>query len=78
MQEIKRLLASSRWVTLVGSGGTGTVWLSLQLGAGILEECADGVWFVELAALSDPSLVPQAVASVLGVREQAGRVLLEH
>ena len=51
--------------------------LSLQVVAEVLEEYPDGVWLVELAALADASLVPQAVASALGVREQPGRPLIE-
>src|SRR5262249_49531359 len=67
--EVKRLLASSALLTLTGSGGCGKSRLALQVGADLLEEYADGVWLVELAALSDPERVPQAVATALGVRE---------
>src|SRR5439155_26279702 len=42
----------------------------------LVEEYADGVWLVELAALAEPALVPQTVASTLGVREEPGRSLL--
>jgi len=51
--------------------------LALQMAAEGLEEFPDGVWLVELAALTDPSLVPKAVASALGVPEQPGRGLTE-
>ena len=43
----------------------------------MLDDYPDGVWFVELAPLTDPRLVPQAVASVLGVKEDAGRPVIE-
>jgi predicted ATPase/DNA-binding SARP family transcriptional activator/class 3 adenylate cyclase len=64
-----------RLLTLTGSGGCGKTRLALQVAADLLEAYADGVWLVELAALSDPALVPQTVASALGVREESGRPL---
>lgn len=80
--ELKRLLATTRLLTLTGSGGAGKTRLALQVAAEELEEFADGVWLVELASLSDPLLVPHAVAFVLGVREQSERPitasLMEH
>ena len=75
MSEIKQLLKSNRLVTLLGTGGTGKSRLSLQVGADLLEQFPDGIWFVELAPLTDSSLVPQVVASVIGVREEAGRTI---
>jgi len=74
---IKELLATRRLVTLLGTGGLGKTRLSLQVAAEVLENYPDGVWFVELAAVGDARLVPQAVASVLGVKEEAGHPLLE-
>src|SRR5262249_43044440 len=58
-------------------GGVGKTRLALQLAADVLEQYPDGVWLVELAPLSDPALLPQAVASALGVREEPGRVLTQ-
>ncbi len=49
------MLASNRFVTLLGMGGIGKSRLSMQLAADILDDFPDGVWFVELAALTDPS-----------------------
>jgi predicted ATPase len=77
MAEVKQLLATTRLLTLTGSGGCGKSRLALQVAADLLEESPDGVWLVELAAFADPSLVPQAVASALGVREEPGRPLTE-
>jgi predicted ATPase/class 3 adenylate cyclase len=71
--EVAALLRTSRLVTLTGTGGLGKTRLSLQIGADLLGEYSDGVWIVELAPLTDPRLVPQAIASVLGVREEPGR-----
>ena len=77
LAEIKEMLASNRLVTLLGMGGIGKSRLSMQLAAEVLDDFPDGVWFVELAALTDPSSVPQAAASVLGVKEEAGRPVIE-
>ncbi len=72
MEQVKHLLANSRLLTLLGMGGLGKSRLSMQVAAIVLDDYPDGVWFVELAALSDPLLVPQATASVLGVKEEPG------
>jgi predicted ATPase/DNA-binding CsgD family transcriptional regulator len=77
--ELGRLLADPvrRLLTLVGPGGIGKTRLGLQVAAESLPLHPDGVWLVQLADLSDPTLVPQAVASELGVREQPDRSLVE-
>ncbi len=77
MVEVKRLLSTSSLVTLTGTGGVGKTRLALQVAADLLDQYSDGVWLVELAPLSDHGLVPKAVASALGVPEQAGRQLTE-
>jgi predicted ATPase/DNA-binding NarL/FixJ family response regulator len=69
MAEVERLLGDHRLVTLTGPGGSGKTRLALAGASEVAEDFEDGVWLVELAPLSDPGLVPQAVASVLGVRE---------
>jgi non-specific serine/threonine protein kinase len=69
------LRAHGRPVTLVGAGGSGKTALAFEVARGLLGDFDDGVWLVELAPLGDPTLVPQAVASVFGVREGAGRTL---
>jgi non-specific serine/threonine protein kinase len=75
--EVKRLLSTIYLLTLTGSGGCGKTRLALQVAADLVEEYSNGVWLVELASLSDPSLVPQAVARALDVSEQPGRPLTE-
>ncbi|MBV9440453.1 MAG: adenylate/guanylate cyclase domain-containing protein [Candidatus Eremiobacteraeota bacterium] len=65
--EITAMIAPQRVVTLVGSGGVGKTRTSLQVGANLLDGSGDGVWFVELAPLADPALLPTTIASALGL-----------
>lgn len=76
LAEIKQLLTTTRLLTLTGTGGAGKTRLALQAAADLVESYADGVWFVELAPLSDPALVAGTVAAVLGVVEQPGQPIL--
>lgn len=73
MKEIKDLLAGTRLLTLVGPGGTGKTRLSLQTGADLIDNFENGVWFVEIASLQDPQLLPQTIAQTLGLKEQSGK-----
>jgi class 3 adenylate cyclase len=73
LADIKKLLDGTHLLTLLGMGGLGKTRLSLQIAADVLEKYPDGVWFVDLAPIKDPSLVPNAVAQVLGVHEESGR-----
>jgi predicted ATPase/class 3 adenylate cyclase len=66
-----------RLLTLTGAGGTGKTRLALQAGAELTEGFEDGVFFVSLAAISDPELVVGAVAGTLGVKEASGQPVLE-
>jgi predicted ATPase/class 3 adenylate cyclase len=74
--EVKQELESHRLVTLTGSGGTGKTRLSLQVAAEMLEKFDHGVWFVELAPLTDTDLIPQTILSTIGVQEQQGKTPL--
>lgn len=75
--EVKALLAASRLITLTGPGGTGKTRLSLQVAIDLLDMFSDGIWFIELAPVSDPGFVSQTVATALGLREEAGRPIIE-
>ncbi len=66
-----------RLLTLTGPGGTGKTRLALQVGADLLEAFLDGVWFVPLAPLTDPRLVPSVIAAALGVRESSAQPLVD-
>jgi len=77
LADIKNQLANTRLLTLFGAGGLGKTRLSLHVAAEVLDDYPDGVWFVDLAPLTDSRLVPQAAASVLGVKEEVGRPVLE-
>jgi len=77
LSDAKRLLENTRLLTLLGMGGLGKTRLALQIGADVLEKYPDGVWFVDLAPIRDPSLVPNAAAQALGVREEPGKTLTQ-
>ncbi|MGH3087502.1 MAG: tetratricopeptide repeat protein [Rubrobacteraceae bacterium] len=77
MTEVEGLLGDARLLTLTGPGGSGKTRLALEVARDLAGEFEDGVWLVEFASLSDPDLVPWAVASALDVREQPGRPLTE-
>ncbi len=77
LAEVRRLVGGSRLVTLTGAGGAGKTRLALQVAAGLLDGSGDGVWFADLAPLSDPDLVAVTVANVLGIRQEPGRPVLD-
>jgi len=70
LAEIESALSIHRLVTLTGTGGTGKTRLALQVAANIIDQYPDGVWLVELAAITDPDLIPQTILSALGIPEQ--------
>ncbi|MGE5464542.1 MAG: AAA family ATPase, partial [Syntrophothermus sp.] len=77
MKDVKRSALEHRLVTLTGVGGTGKTRLALQVAADLLDGFRDGVWFVELAPIGDPDLIPQTIVSCLGIPEQPGQTMLQ-
>ncbi|MGB3634381.1 MAG: BTAD domain-containing putative transcriptional regulator [Rubrobacteraceae bacterium] len=77
IRDLKRLLETTRLLTLTGVGGSGKTRLALEVARELLDFCPDGVWMAGLSSISDPELVPQAVARIFGVREQPGYPLAE-
>jgi predicted ATPase/class 3 adenylate cyclase/DNA-binding CsgD family transcriptional regulator len=77
MIEVRRILADNRLVTLTGAGGAGKTRLAVQIAAQMAGEFCDGVWCADLAPITDPEVVPVAVARALGLPDQPGRSTLE-
>ena len=77
LAEVRRLITSSRLVTLTGPGGAGKTRLALQVAAGLADGSGDGVWFADLAPLQDADLVAVTVAKVLGIAADPDRPLLD-
>ena len=67
---MERLVAEHRLVTLTGAGGVGKTRLAVQVAAVMAEEFDAGVWYVDLAPITDPEVVPVAVARALGLPDQ--------
>ena len=70
-------LVHHRLVTLTGVGGVGKTRLALEVATRVAGDFPDGAWLIELAAITDPAAVPEAVASVLGIAQQAGLSLAD-
>jgi predicted ATPase/class 3 adenylate cyclase len=77
LAEVKALMGTAKLLTLLGMGGLGKTRLSLQVAAELIHLFPDGVWFLDLAPIRDADLVVAETAQVLGVREDAGRTLLQ-
>jgi predicted ATPase len=74
---LRDILGRARLVTLTGVGGSGKTRLGIHLAEAVVRSFPDGLWYVELAAVTDASLVPSAIAKVLGLREEGHRRLVE-
>jgi predicted ATPase/DNA-binding CsgD family transcriptional regulator len=71
LADLKRALASTRLLTLTGAGGVGKTKLAVRAGRESARQYPDGVWFVELAPIQDPEVVPQAVFAALGLQDHS-------
>jgi predicted ATPase len=77
LDEVQAAVKAHRLVTLTGVGGVGKTRLAVEVAARLVDEFPDGVWFFELAAVTDPAAVPDAVAAVLGITQQPGKTVGE-
>jgi predicted ATPase len=71
--EVEAAVKAHRLVTLTGVGGVGKTRLAVEVAGRLVDEFPDGVWFFELAAVTDPAAIPDAVAAVLGIIQQPGK-----
>lgn len=77
LDDVCRLLADNRLVTLTGAGGAGKTRLAIEVAGALSEDFADGLWWVDLAAIADPAVVSITIARTLGLPDQPGRSPLE-
>jgi predicted ATPase/class 3 adenylate cyclase len=77
IDDVAAAVRAHRLVTLTGVGGVGKTRLALEVAARLADEFPDGVWVFELAAVTDPAAVPDAVAAVLGITQQPGKTVSE-
>jgi predicted ATPase/class 3 adenylate cyclase len=75
---VRRKFKTSRLVTLTGTGGVGKTRLACQYGLEVLDGYPAGVWWVELAPIIKPDLIPQAIGSVLGLRSEGNQLPLDN
>ncbi len=73
LTEVKAAFANARLLTLVGPGGVGKTRLALRAAADLRRTVHDGAWFIDLAGLEDPHLVPKAVITGLGLADKSGQ-----
>ena len=77
MNDVRQMLADNRLVTLTGAGGVGKTRLAVQVAAQMAGGFGGGVWYVDLAPITDPDLVPVAVVRALGLPDQPGRSTID-
>lgn len=77
LKDIRSLFGRTHLLTLTGAGGSGKTRLALQFAADAVDEFDKGAWFIDLAPISDPALVPNAVLNALNLVEEPGRAPLD-
>jgi predicted ATPase/class 3 adenylate cyclase/DNA-binding CsgD family transcriptional regulator len=77
MAELRQLVADNRLVTLTGAGGAGKTRLAVEVTSRLTAEFRDGVWYVDLAPITNPAVAPVTVARTLGLPDQPGLSTLE-
>src|ERR1700733_13980099 len=77
LTQVRELLTQNRLVTLTGAGGAGKTRLGIQIAGQLSGGFGDGVWYVDLAPITDPELVPITAARAFGLPDQAGRSTMD-
>jgi predicted ATPase/class 3 adenylate cyclase/DNA-binding CsgD family transcriptional regulator len=77
LTQLRELLSNNRLVTLTGAGGVGKTRLAIQIAGQVSGEFGDEVWYVDLAPITDPDLVPLTVARAFGLPDQTGRSTMD-
>ncbi len=77
INDVQQVLRSNRLVTLTGAGGVGKTRLAVQVAAQVAGEFGDGLWYVDLAPINDPDVVPLVLARTLGLPDQPGRPTMD-
>lgn len=77
IDEVRELLRHNRLVTLTGAGGAGKTRLAIETAGELADQFDDGVWWIDLAPVADPVVVPVALARTLGLPDQPGRSPIE-
>ena len=77
LTEVRALLRENRLVTVTGAGGAGKTRLAVQVAGQLAGEFSGGIWYVDLAPITDPELVPTTAARALGLPDQPGRSTMD-
>ncbi len=77
LTQVRQLLAENRLVTVTGAGGVGKTRLAVQIAGQLADAFGDGVWYVDLAPITDPGVVPIAAARAFGLPDQPGRSTMD-
>ncbi len=77
LSRVHELLTQNRLLTLTGAGGAGKTRLAIQAAGQLAGEFGDGVWYVDLAPITDPELVPLTAARAFGLPDQPGRSTMD-
>ncbi|ORB74599.1 LuxR family transcriptional regulator [Mycobacterium scrofulaceum] len=77
MEELRQLVATNRLVTLTGAGGAGKTRLAIELSSQSASEFSDGIWYIDLAPVTNPVVAPVTIARTLGLPDQPGRSTMD-